>query len=154
MIMLYCEYWKRNQYGVVGTAVCYRLNGRGIKSQWGPRISMLNRAAPKPTQPPVQWVASLLQGLKRLEHGTDHEPAASTGCNGSALYLHLPSMPAHRCHEMTFTITTTEDRMKHFKICPLWTYFLPLRYDGPRTVLIFCITMLGAVKLQTSHMKQ
>ena len=29
---------------VVGTATCYRLDGPGIESQWGP------------TKPPIQWV--------------------------------------------------------------------------------------------------
>ena len=32
MIMLYCQYWERNQDGTVGIAVGYGLNGLGIES--------------------------------------------------------------------------------------------------------------------------
>jgi hypothetical protein len=69
-----------------------------------------------------EWVKSLLQELKWLEHGADHQPSLSTGYNGSVLYFHLPSVPAHRCHGVPFTFATTADRVKHFKISP----FLPL----------------------------
>ena len=61
--------------------------------------------------------------------------------NGSALYLHLPFALVHKCHAVTFTFTTSEDQMNHFKISPLWTYLLHLRYNGP-TAIIFCIMIL------------
>jgi hypothetical protein len=44
--------------------------------------------------------------------------------------------------------------MKCFKICLLWTYVLPLRHDGSSAILIFCIMILGAVKLQASHTRK
>jgi len=40
---------------------------------------MLIRAATKPNQPTVLSVTSLLQGLKRVERGADHQPSPSTG---------------------------------------------------------------------------
>jgi hypothetical protein len=58
--------------------VGYKLYGLGIESQWGERFSMLIRKAPKPNQPRVQWVTSLLQGLKMLEHGAANQPFPST----------------------------------------------------------------------------
>jgi len=148
------QYWERSQDGVVGIAVGYRLNGLGNESQWGGSIFHANQTSSKTHSASVQWVASLSKELKWPQCGADHQPSLSTGCNGSALYLHLPFVPAHRCQGVTFTFTTNVDWIKHFKLCPLWTYFLPLRYDGSRVILIFCIMIPGAVKLEPSHTTQ
>jgi hypothetical protein len=120
----------------------------------GGNIFHANQTSPKDHTPSVQPVASLSKELKWPQCGADHQTSLSTGCNRSALYHHLPSVPAHRCHEVTFNFTTNVDWIKHFKICRLWTYFLPLRYDGHGAILIFCIMILGAVKLQASHTRQ
>jgi hypothetical protein len=117
------QYWERSDRGAVGIAVCYRLNGLGIKSQWEGSIFHANQTSPNAHSTSVQWVASLSKGLNRPQCGADSQPSLSTGCNGSALYLHLPSVPAHRCHGVTFIFTTNVDWMKHLKICHLWTYY-------------------------------
>jgi hypothetical protein len=114
-----------------------------------------NQTSPKDRPASIQQAAILSKALKWPQCGADHQPSLSTGCNVSPLYLCLPSVPAHRCHEVAFTFTINVDWLQNFKICPLWTYFLPHhRYDRSRAILIFCIMILGAVKLQASHTTQ
>jgi len=43
----------------VGVATCCRLDGQGFKPQWGQDIPSLSKLAPKPIQPPVQWVSDV-----------------------------------------------------------------------------------------------
>ena len=50
---------------VVGIATRYRLEGPGIESRWGRDFPHLSRPAPRPIQPPVQWVP----GLSRRQSG-------------------------------------------------------------------------------------
>ena len=50
-----CVAWG-SRHGVVGIATRYRLEGPGIESQWG------WGPAPRPTQPPIQWVLGLSRG--------------------------------------------------------------------------------------------
>ena len=52
--------WSR--HGVVGRATRYGLEGPGIESRWGRDFPHLSRPAPRPTQPPVQWVPGLSRG--------------------------------------------------------------------------------------------
>jgi hypothetical protein len=40
----------------------YRLDSPGIKSRWGRDFLHLSRPAPRPTQPPIQWVLGISQG--------------------------------------------------------------------------------------------
>jgi hypothetical protein len=47
---------------VVGIATAYGLDGPGIESRWGQDFPHLSRPAPRPTQPPVQWVQCLSLG--------------------------------------------------------------------------------------------
>ena len=52
--------WSRD--GVFGIATHYRLEGPGIESWWGWDFPHLSRLAPRPTQPPEQWVPDLSRG--------------------------------------------------------------------------------------------
>jgi hypothetical protein len=47
---------------IVGTATAYGLDGPGFESQWGRDFPHLSRPAPRPTQPPVQWIPGLSRG--------------------------------------------------------------------------------------------
>jgi hypothetical protein len=80
---------KKSHDGVVCIAVRHRVNGMQIESQWGARFSMLTRPAPKLIHPPVQWVASLLQGLKWPQCGA--EPSPSTRLQMGQCYI--PTSP-------------------------------------------------------------
>jgi len=43
-------------------ATCYRMDGPGIKFQWGWDFAHLSRSTLGPTQPPIQWVPRLPWG--------------------------------------------------------------------------------------------
>jgi hypothetical protein len=47
---------------IVGIATAYALDGSGMESRWGRDFSHLSRPAPRPTQPPVQWVPGPSRG--------------------------------------------------------------------------------------------
>jgi hypothetical protein len=49
----------RSRDSVVGIATCYGLEGPGIESRWGWDFPHLSRPAPRPSQPPLQWVPGL-----------------------------------------------------------------------------------------------
>ena len=54
----------RSRNGVVGIATRYGLEGPGIEYWWRQDFPHLSRPAPRPIQPPVQWVPGLSQGGK------------------------------------------------------------------------------------------
>ena len=74
----------------VGIATCYGLDVLGIKSQWGQDILHPSRSVLGPTQPPIQWVPSLSQGVKRPGRGVDH-PSQSSAKVKERVGLHLYS---------------------------------------------------------------
>jgi hypothetical protein len=47
---------------VVGIAIRYELDGKGIESRWGRDFQYPSRPALGPTQPPVQWVPGHSRG--------------------------------------------------------------------------------------------
>jgi hypothetical protein len=60
--------WAVGWDSVVGIATRYGLDGRGIESRWGARVSAPDQTGPGgPTQPPTQWI-------KRPRRGVDHRP--------------------------------------------------------------------------------
>jgi hypothetical protein len=46
----------------VGIATRYGLEGPGIESRWGRDFPHISKLAPRPTQPPVQWLPGLSRG--------------------------------------------------------------------------------------------
>ena len=58
------SYMFRGPGSSVDIATGYGLDGPGIESLWGRDFPHLSRTALGPTQPPVQWVLSLPQGVK------------------------------------------------------------------------------------------
>jgi hypothetical protein len=48
----------------VGIVTGYGLDGPGIESRWEQDFLHLSRPTLGPTQPPVQWIPGLSQGLK------------------------------------------------------------------------------------------
>ena len=61
-----------------------------------------------PTQPPIQWVPSLSQGVKRPGRDVDHPPGSSAEVEGKVeLYLYSPSGHFVACSRVTFTFTFT-----------------------------------------------
>ena len=57
----FCIYWcGRNSS--VGISTCCWLDGSGFKPRWRRDFLTISRHAPRPTQPPVRWVAALIIG--------------------------------------------------------------------------------------------
>jgi len=82
---------------VVGTATGYGLDSPGIESQSGWDFLDLSRLALGSTEPPVQWIEGLLQGVKRLACNADHSynSTAALGIHGlfyGELYCSLDCM--------------------------------------------------------------
>jgi hypothetical protein len=75
----YLPYGSRNS--AVGVATGYRLPAEGSEFEPGRVKNFLfptSRAAPRPTQPPIQWVPGALSpGVKRQRREADHSPPVS-----------------------------------------------------------------------------
>jgi len=61
----------------VGTATRYGLDGSGIESRWGWDFPHAFTLLLGPTQPPIQWVLGLSQGVKRPGRVVDYPLPAS-----------------------------------------------------------------------------
>jgi hypothetical protein len=83
----------------VGIVTGYRLDGPGIGSRWGQDFLHLSRPALGPTQPPVQWVASLSWGKERPGHDADPSPPSSAVVVKGYSYTSTPPMGPTACTE-------------------------------------------------------
>ena len=72
----------------VGIATRYELDGPGTESQWGRDSPHPSRPALGPTQPPIQWVPGLCQGVKRPRRGVDPTPSIAKVKERVELYLY------------------------------------------------------------------
>jgi hypothetical protein len=63
--------------GVVGIATRYRLDTLGSNRCGGREFLHLSRQALGPTQPPIQWIPGLHQGVEWPGHGANHPPSSS-----------------------------------------------------------------------------
>jgi hypothetical protein len=86
----------------VGIAACYRLVGPGMESQWERYFLLSSRPALGPTQPAIQWVLGLSQGVKQLGHGTDPPPNTEVK---KRVELYLPLWAFMACYRANFTFT-------------------------------------------------
>jgi hypothetical protein len=75
----------------IGIAICYGLDGPKIESQGGRDFPHKARPTMEPTQPPIQWVPGLSQGVNQPGHGIDHLPPFSAEIKERAGYtsIHL-----------------------------------------------------------------
>jgi hypothetical protein len=82
-----------SQDSIVGIAIGYGLNGRGVGVRV-PVVSIIlstsSRPALGPTQSPIQWVPGALSpGVKRPGREADHSPPTSVGVKkNDDLYIH------------------------------------------------------------------
>jgi hypothetical protein len=73
----------------VGIATRYGLDGPGVESRLRRDFPSLSRPALGPTQPSVQWVPGLSQGVKRPGRGVDHPlPSGAEVKERVELYIH------------------------------------------------------------------
>jgi len=61
-ILFYKLFWRVCRDSSVGIATRYGLDGPEIESWWGRDIPYPSKLAPRPTQPPIQWVPVLSRG--------------------------------------------------------------------------------------------
>ena len=79
----------------VGIVTRYELDRPWIESRWGRDIPHPSRPALWPTQPPIQSVLGVSQGVKRPGRGVDHPPPPSAEVKERVeLYLYPPSAPS------------------------------------------------------------
>jgi len=82
-------------YSLVGIAICYGLDGLGIKSQWGARLS-----APLPTSRGAHPACNAMGsrsflGVKQPGHAIDHSfPSSTEVKERMELYLYSPIGPS------------------------------------------------------------
>jgi len=63
------------QDSIVGIAMCYRLGGPGIESQWRKVFLHVSRMSLGPIHPPVQWVS--FPGIKQPGCEVNYSPQAN-----------------------------------------------------------------------------
>ena len=111
--------------GSVGIATRYGLEGLGIESRWGRDFPHLSRPAPRPTQPPVQWVPGLSRG--KGGRGVVLTTHPHLVCRGSRkrieLYLYSPyeAIAAYNRTEPSLYLLTLI-LSKVFVLCPVWLF--------------------------------
>jgi len=93
----------RGRDSSVGIATRFRLDGPGILSRWGRDFPHPSRPALGPTQPPIQWVPGLFQGVKGPGSGADHPPPSSAeafvACSRLNFTLPLPLSFVGSCNK-------------------------------------------------------
>jgi len=79
---MYCYIDKLGRNSAVGIATRYGLEGSGFKNRWVQDIFSSphrSRPAPRPTQPPAQWVPGVLPAVITAGGGDDHHPIQRRG---------------------------------------------------------------------------
>ena len=71
-VVIYIYIYICGPCSVVGIATGYGLDGPGIESRWRQDFPHTSRPELGPTQPAIQWVPGLSQGLKRPGRGVHH----------------------------------------------------------------------------------
>ena len=81
--------------GRVGTATSYALDGPGVESRWGAKVSAPFRLVLRPTQPTIQSIPGLSQVVKWLEGGTERPNSSIAEVKERVeLYLYSLSGPS------------------------------------------------------------
>ena len=93
--------------GSVGTATRYGLHGPGIESRWGAILPHTPIPALGPTQPPVQCVPGLFQGVKAVGASRRHPPHLTQSLKKEYSYAPI-SLPVLRWIFTFITASNTE----------------------------------------------